>query len=152
MKTEIETLTPFVEARSRRRAVPVEAASEMGTVLIVPVAVVESMVVIEPEHAPVDSVHVPEQRCIATVSGEIEVNVCWIPKELSAVVLILLTLKYRCQQLPVIVVLFGIDAVVAREIPIFLAGVALMEVITAAAGIPAATGFIPMVKPVTDDM
>ena len=85
MLTEIVTLIPDFEAARRKREVPVDAASATGTVVIALVADPVTTVVIAPEHAPVDSVHVPEQRCIVTVSGETDEKICWTPYELSAV-------------------------------------------------------------------
>lgn len=85
MATEMVTLTPLFVARRRKRDVPVDAASETGTVVTALVAVPETTVVMVPEQAPVDSVHVPEQRCIVMVSGEIEEKPCWTPKDVSAV-------------------------------------------------------------------
>ena len=86
METEIVTLTPLLVDRRRKRVVPVDAASAVGTVVTALVVVLETMVVIVPEQAPVDSVQVPEQRCIAMVSGEMDEKLCCIPNELSAVV------------------------------------------------------------------
>ena len=82
----METLTPLLVERRRKRVVPVDAASAVGTVVIALVVVPETIVVMVPEQAPVDSVQVPEQRCMVMVSGDIDVKVCWTPNELSAVV------------------------------------------------------------------
>ena len=83
--TEMVTLTPLFVARRRRRDVPVDAARATGTVVTALVDVPDTTVVMVPEHAPVDSVHVPEQRCIVMVSGEIEEKLCWTPNEDKAV-------------------------------------------------------------------
>ena len=86
IETEMETLTMLLVDRRRKRVVPVDAASAVGTVVIALVEVLETMVVMVPEQAPVDSVQVPEQRCMVMVSGEMDVKVCWIPNEMSALV------------------------------------------------------------------
>ena len=85
IEIEMVTLTPLFVAARRRRVVPVVAARATGTVVTALVEVPETMVVMVPEHAPVDSVHVPEQRCIVIVSGEMEVKLCWTPNDCSAV-------------------------------------------------------------------
>lgn len=75
INTEIVMLTAFFEERIRKRAVPVDAARVRGTVVIALVEEPLTMVDIVPEQSPVDSVHVPEQRCIVTVSPGVE-KVC----------------------------------------------------------------------------
>jgi hypothetical protein len=51
-KTEIETLTPLLIARRRKRAVPVEAARAIEAVVIALVEEPETIVVIAPVQAP----------------------------------------------------------------------------------------------------
>jgi len=78
-KTEIETLTPLLVESRRKRVVPVDAASAMGTVVIalfVELATMVVIVVTAPVQAPVDSVQVPAQRCIVIVSGEMDEKFC----------------------------------------------------------------------------
>ena len=75
-KTEIETLTPLLVESRRKRVVPVDAASAMGTVVIALFVELATMVVIAPVQAPVDSVQVPAQRCIVIVSGEMDEKFC----------------------------------------------------------------------------
>ena len=93
IRTEIVVLTTLFVDKMRKRAVPVDAASAIGTVVIALVAELLTIVVIAPVQAPVASVQVPEQRCMVNVLGAIDVKICWIPKEVSGVLSILLTLK-----------------------------------------------------------
>ena len=74
--TEIVTLTGLVVDETRKRAVPVDATSAIGTVVIALVTEPLTIVVIAPVHAPVASVQVPAHDCILMVSGEIDEKVC----------------------------------------------------------------------------